>query len=157
MGGAGDRAPQCLGRAALAESCRVAGRRAARVWLPVIGELGVDWLVVALNGAIALLLLRWRSGASMLVPAALRVPIGLVAALGIATVLLSSVGWVAPRQSLLQVGLVQNAVPSVHEFTAEQREELLGEYQSLVARVHSGADLVVLPEAAIPHRCRRMA
>lgn len=119
------------------------------VWLPVIGEPGLGALIVAFNGAIALLLRGALTGAGPSAVAARRFALAFVAAAGVATVLISTMDWVSPRHSTLKLGLAQAAVPAAHEFTVDERDEIARTYRSLAARVRSDAELVVLPEAAI--------
>lgn len=112
-------------------------------WLPIVGEAGVNGLIVVINGSISL----WFES--------LRGRVGKQAALttfcGIATltVAASVVRPVTPAFGSARVGIVQAAVPGSHTIDAEQHELLALDYRRLVTRAAESADLIVLPEAAV--------
>jgi apolipoprotein N-acyltransferase len=112
-----------------------------RGYAPVFGVYGVSLAVAVVAGALTTLVLGTRRERILAVVAA-----GLVFAIGAA---LSAQTWTEPRGDLVQVALVQGAVPQSMKWAAGQRERTMQLYAGLT-EPHLGTDIVVWPESAIP-------
>jgi apolipoprotein N-acyltransferase len=113
----------------------------------VLGVLGVSLLTVLTGAALwALWVVRGRG-------APVRV---LAAALGVAWFAgagLARVEWSEPEGAVLDVALVQGAIPQAIKWRPETRQQITDRYLELSAR-HADADLLLWPEAALTIHAR---
>jgi apolipoprotein N-acyltransferase len=112
-----------------------------RGYAPVLGVYGVGLAAAVSAGAIVALILGHRAARIVAV-------VALVLIWG-AGAWLTRIEWTEPRDSALDVALVQGAVPQTMKWESGQRERTERLYLGL-SRPHFGADLVVWPEASIP-------
>lgn len=109
-------------------------------YAPVLGVLGVGWLVTLTAGALWHLIAA-RSAKSL-------VGAGVIAVLWTAGISLQTLQWTQPEGSAASVALVQGNVSQDQKWLAENRLPMLRRYLDLT-RPHWGKDLVIWPEVAV--------
>jgi apolipoprotein N-acyltransferase len=120
-------------------------------YAPVLGLHGMSWAVLVTAGAL-LTLGAWAAGAG---PGRAPARTGaVVAALAIVAIwgggaFLGARAWTAPKETALDVALVQGAVTQDLKWRPEQLPGTMELYAGLTQQSH-GADLIVWPEAAVP-------
>jgi apolipoprotein N-acyltransferase len=123
-----------------------AGYSQSDTWLmsyaPVVGVYGVSY-AVALSAGTLLVIMAWESRSRM---SALMT---LVAVWGFAF-LLDGWRWTQPRPELVNVAIVQAAIPQDQKWRSEQYLPTLQTYRRLSLQT-SGRDLIVWPEVAVPN------
>jgi apolipoprotein N-acyltransferase len=108
-------------------------------YVPVIGAMGVSWLV-ALSAGILLWLFKTRTW--VLSATALALIWG-------GGVLLGRVDWVTPKGNPVDIALLQGNVPQDQKWQGSQLMPTLERYVSMT-RDNMGADVIVWPETAVP-------
>ncbi|MDR9499310.1 MAG: apolipoprotein N-acyltransferase [Hydrogenovibrio sp.] len=108
-------------------------------YVPVIGAMGVSWLVALTAG---LLLWLFKTRGWVLASAALVLIWG-------GGFLLDRVTWVTPKGQPVDIALLQGNVPQDQKWQGDQLRPTLERYVSMT-RENMNADLVVWPETAVP-------
>ncbi len=106
-------------------------------WAPVIGVFGTSLLAAVCAGALVMLTQRRRLAA-----------LGLIGALVGAGAGLSHVDWTTPLGQPISVRLLQGNIDQRMKFDPQHAAATLGLYRAMVDA--APADLIVLPETAIP-------
>lgn len=110
-------------------------------WAPVVGVHGVSLVVAVVAGALAVQV----SG-----PNRLRITgLGVIAAVAVATALLTGREWTAPAGEPLNVALVQGGIAQDRKWLLEELEKTKALFSELTVGLED-ADLIIWPEAAIP-------
>ncbi len=108
---------------------------------PVIGVLGISWVVALTAGVLLLVLMEGGRAWLRYLP--------FLTILWLGAGYLGQVEWTRPIGVPLQVALVQGNVPQDIKWLPEQLEPTVNRYRALTRR-HWGVDLIVWPETAIP-------
>jgi apolipoprotein N-acyltransferase len=110
-------------------------------WAPVVGVYGVSLVTLVLAGAL-LTLVRGHNGDRLVAIAA----VGIVM---VATWWLHDRNWTTPADEIIEVSLIQGAIPQDRKWQREQLLPTLRMYRDLT-EAEAGRDLVVWPEVAVP-------
>jgi len=122
-------------------------------WAPVIGTLGISWIVAFCGGSLALVYAQVRrvlvgsvEKSRLLVPTVSLI-FGLMFWLGGNS--LQTIRWTKPAGEVLSIGLVQPAIPVDVKWDPYKLPEIFDQMRSDTALLLNN-DLVVWPESAIP-------
>ena len=110
-------------------------------WFAVLGVHGVSFATALSGGAFAWVLVsvdRWRW-----------MTLALPLFLWVAGTALESVKWTRPTGEPLRVALVQGNIAQAEKWLPAMREPTVARYLAL-SRQHTGADLIIWPETALP-------
>lgn len=107
-------------------------------WLPVIGETGLTFLLIAMTSTIALATLTKR-----FLPA-----IGVTGVITISALLLNTINWVQPAKAV-SIGMAQGNIPQSLRWVPEQDAPTMDTYRELTGLLWDN-DIIIWPEAAIP-------
>lgn len=110
---------------------------------PLVGTLGVSWLMALLGGLLALVLSAEGHGRQRLV-GALLIPV-----LWLGSGALRAVHWTRPDGAPLRVSLIQGNVAQRLKFSARVFDATLTRYRDMT-RAHWDSRLIVWPETAVP-------
>ncbi len=116
---------------------------------PLVGTLGVSWLLIFLGGCLLLALLvrrLWHKGVLVL----------LVLVLWSAAGALRGIQWTRPAGSEFRVSLIQGDIPQQRKFNPQALNETLTRYYSMT-RQQWQSRLIVWPETAVPLLYREVA
>ncbi len=127
------------------------GHSQADTWLaayaPIIGSLGISWIVALGAGALVLLV----TGKSRERIAALCVLL-LTTAIGFG---LGLIQWTKPHGEPLYVSLIQGNIAQEEKWVPAQRSDHIRKHWELMSDYVSKSDLVIWPETAIPDTFQR--
>ena len=115
-------------------------------WFPVLGSYGVSY-AVALTAALLAVTISNRS-----LP---RTMAAIVVAIWIVGAWVGTVTWTTTGGSPLRVVLAQGNIPQHKKWLPEMRQPTLDRYRQLIDP-HWDADLIVLPEVALPDYAHRL-
>jgi apolipoprotein N-acyltransferase len=108
---------------------------------PVLGQYGLGLLTLVIAGALVTLLLGTRRE---------RIAAAVVAVLPWAAAFaLRGIEWTQPSGRVIEVAVVQGAVPQDDKWIDGNRDAILALYQTRTREAH-GADIIFWPESAIP-------
>lgn len=107
-------------------------------WAPLVGVLGISWLLAAIAAWLALLSRPQRSHAA-----------AGIAIIALATIPLIFKQWVTPTQQQVSVALVQGNIPQSLKWDPGQEWPTMVKYREMTES-YWNADLVIWPESAIP-------
>ena len=115
-------------------------------WAPIIGVLGLSYLVAF--GAAALTQLALRRKDPCLAPGP-TITLALIASLVIGGYALQKIDWTTATDRALSVVLIQPNIQQANRWSPSQRESIL-EQLSEQTEPYWGADIIIWPEGAIP-------
>ena len=115
-------------------------------WFPVLGSYGVSF-AVALTAGLFAVTINNRS-----LP---RIMAAAVVAIWIAGAWMGTIKWTEAGGSKLRVALVQGNIPQHKKWLSEMRQPTLDRYYQLTEQ-HWDADLIVLPEVALPDYAHKL-
>jgi len=108
---------------------------------PVVGQYGLGLLTLVMAGALATLLLGTRRE---------RIAAGVVVVVPWAVAFaLRGIEWTQPSGRVIEVAVVQGAVPQDEKWIAGNLDGILALYQARTREAH-GADIIFWPESAVP-------
>lgn len=107
-------------------------------WLPVIGETGLTWLLIAIVSSLACATVTKRFLQAIVVTGTLT----------IAALLLNTVNWVEPSEPV-SIGMAQGNIAQSLRWVPEQDAPTMNTYRALTDLIWDN-DIIIWPEAAIP-------
>ncbi|MDX2425605.1 MAG: apolipoprotein N-acyltransferase [Cycloclasticus sp.] len=111
-------------------------------WAPLVGVLGLSWLISLASGAVLCVFLGTKNGHKILA-------ISLLVSFWSAAWLLAGVVWVEPAGKPIKVALLQGNIPQEIKWMRSFKKINLELYLQMTKQ-HRDADLIVWPETAIP-------
>ncbi|WP_441295210.1 apolipoprotein N-acyltransferase [Paraglaciecola algarum] len=109
-------------------------------WLPLIGEFGLNALILIICSSLALSFIRkhWLSNLS------------LTGIIFISGVVLDQVNWATPTGNTAQIAMVQGNIRQELRWTPEQDQPTMDKYLEMTSNHWLNNDVIIWPEAAIP-------
>lgn len=117
--------------------------------IPLVGEPGMAWIVVAINAAVYTLVRHWRSSAATPMRDPRLASLAAMVALCSAVIVSCDRQWSDAQGKPKQIGVLGTSVGNLHALDPGERNELWSRYRRRAAQLDPEPDLLVLPEAAL--------
>lgn len=115
-------------------------------WAPIVGVLGLSYLVALGAAALTQLVLRRKDSGLALAPTII---LALIASLVIGGYALQKIDWTTATDRTLSVVLIQPNIEQADRWSPSQRDSILKQL-SQQTEPYWGADVIIWPEGAIP-------
>lgn len=111
-------------------------------WAPIVGVLGVSWLLVVMVGAISYCLHKLGKRQMMFAST-------LIVSVWLSGFMLKNIEWTEPAGAPIKVALLQGNIPQEIKWLPSFKQKNIDIYLQMTRQQH-GADLIVWPETSVP-------